>query len=143
MGGTIIASGTLPCFEYVSIRHAEELLHRIKITGAIDLEKRLPLYHRTLDLNPSSNYFCILDNSGGHENKISYKDIQILDDILVAAGIRRFYGATITTDHAYANLVKLAKYNARISKLEGDLLATHDPAAAESFIMEKMTSVAA
>jgi len=142
MYGTILASGKFPGFEFISIKFADEVVHKITVTDKIDLEKRLPLYRETLAINPSNKYFCILDNSDGHENVFSYPDIVILDNLLIEAGIKYFYGATITSDPAYQKLVKLATHNARMSKLEGDLLATADPAEAEKFITDKINSLA-
>lgn len=140
MDGPIIASGIFPSFKFSSIQYGKEVVHKIKVTGPIDLEKRLPLYHKTLAVNPSDKYFCILDNSEEYENNFSYPDIVALDNLLIAAGIRCFYGATITKDPAYSNLVKLANHNAKASKLEGELLATGDPAEAERFILKWVNS---
>lgn len=141
MDGTIVASGKIPSFEYVTTKYMEEVVHRIKVTGRIDLETRLPLYHATLAANSSCNYFCILDNSGGYENVFSYPDIVVLDNLLIESGIEYFCGATITIDPAYPDLVKLANYNAKATKLQGDLMATFDPDEAEIFIQEKISSL--
>lgn len=137
----VIASGQLPSCEFQSIAHGDEILHRIRVTGKIDLERRLPLYHRTLAVNRTSNYFCILDNSGGHENVLSYPDMVILDEILVEGGIRTFYGVTVTHDSSYSGIVKLASYSAEASRLQTELVATNDPAEAERFIQEKLASL--
>ena len=135
MHGLVVAAGTLPSFEFRSIKYGGEVLHRIRVTGRIDLERRMPLYHETLANNPSSNYFCILDNSEGHENDLSLSDIMLLDKILVEAGIEKFYGATITPDWNYKGIVKLANFSAEVSKLNAELLSTRNPDEAESFIM--------
>jgi len=139
MDGIIVASGIFPGFEYTSTKYGEEVVHRIKVVGPIDLTRRLPLYRETLAINPSEKYFCTLDNRDRHENKFSYPDIVVLDNLLIEAGIKRFYGATITTDPAYPGLVKLANSNAKMSQLEGEMLATSDPAEAEAFIMAKIS----
>ena len=141
MKGIIVASGKLPSFDYFSLRIAGEIVHRITVTGTIDLERRLPLYHATLAINESANYFCILDNSGGHENVLSLPDIVLLDKVLIESGIEKFYGATITPDPNYSGIVKLANYSAEASNLTTDLLATQDPAEAERFIQARLGSV--
>ncbi|MEQ8354018.1 MAG: hypothetical protein RH942_00660 [Kiloniellaceae bacterium] len=142
MDGAVVASGTLPSYAYVSVKYAEEVIHRIRVTGAIDLERRLPLYRETLANNPSSNYFCVLDNSEGYENDFSYPDMAVLDRLLVEAGIKHFYGVTVTKDPGYRNLVKLASDHAKLLNLEGDLFATDDLAEAERFIMESIDRLA-
>ena len=142
MEGVVIAAESLPSFEFQSIRYAGEVVHKVKVTGMINLERRLPLYHRTLAANQSHNFFCILDNSGGHENTLSLQDMVLLDRILIEGGIRNFYGAIITKDPNYEGIVKLASYSAETSGMEVELLATGDPSEAERFILEKLGSVA-
>lgn len=138
MKGTVVASGSLPGFDYVCTRYGREIVHRITVTGQIDVETRLPLYQATLAVNETSNYFCILDNSAGYENSFTYPDIVLLDSLLIEAGIDHFYGATITTDPDYAKLVKLANDSAETTPMETELLAARDLAEAEAFIMEKL-----
>jgi len=136
--GVVVASGRLPSYVYVSTKYGSEILHRIKVTGRIDLEKRLPLYRATLAINETSNYFCILDNRDRHENAFSYADIQELDQVLIDAGIDHFYGATISNDPDYPKLVKLANDSASTTPMETELMATADPAEAEAFVMGKL-----
>ncbi len=138
----IVARETLPSYELVSVRHGDEVVHRITVTGPISLERRLPLYEATLAINRSSNYFCILDNSGGHENDLSFRDMQLLDQKLLDGGIRCFYGATITDDKAYAQIVELASATMSALKLTGKILSTGDRATAEQFIAEKLRATA-
>lgn len=138
MKGTVVASGSLPSFDYISTKYGREIVHRVKITGPIDLEARLPLYHATLAVNETSSYFCILDNTAGHENNFGYSDIILLDNVLIEAGIDHFYGATVTTDRDYEKLVKLANDSAEVTPMETHLLATRDVAEAEAFVMEKL-----
>jgi hypothetical protein len=138
MKGTVVASGSLPGFDYTSTRYGREIVHRIKITGPIDLETRLPLYHATLAVNETNNYFCILDNTAGHENNFSYSDIVLLDELLIESGIDHFYGATVTTDPDYVKLVKLANDSAKATPMKTQLLASRDVAEAEAFVMEKL-----
>ena len=141
MQGKVVASGRLPSYDYQSVEYAGEIVHRITVKGPIDLEHRLPLYQETLAINQTSNYFCILDNSDGHENTLSRSDMVLLDSILVEGGIKNFYGVTITTDPSYAGIVKLAGYSAEASRLNAEMLATPDPAEAERFILEKLETV--
>jgi hypothetical protein len=143
MDGDIVASGVVPSYEFVTYGYGSEVLHRIKVTGPIDLSRRLPLYRETLAVNPSRSFFCIVDNSGGHENDMTFSDIVVLDDLLIEAGIEFFYGATVTRDQAYSNIVKLANMNVQKIDLDGELLATSDPDEAEKFIMEKLNSARA
>lgn len=140
MKGIVVASGQLPSFEFQSIAYGDEILHRVRVTGKIDLQRRLPIYHRTLAVNRTCNYFCILDNSDGHENALSLSDIVLLDEILIEGGIETFYGVTITRDPGYSGIVRLANCSAEASGLKVELMATDDPAKAEHFIREKLES---
>lgn len=138
----IVATGTMPNYEFVTVRCGAEVVHKITVTGPISLNQRLPLYEATLATNPSSTYFCILDNSSGHENNLSFGDIQVLDRKLLDAGIISFYGATITEDAAYPGIVQLANVNMTVANLQGEVLAAGDMDEAERFIAEKLRLVA-
>jgi len=140
MDGTVVASGTLPSFIYESVKFGDSVLHRIEVTGPINLAVRIPLYKKTLETAHSSDYFCILDNRAGYENTFSYADMAELDTMLIQAGIRNFYGATVSTDPYYTALVKLAQSNMELSELGGELLATNDYEEAEEFIMARLHS---
>lgn len=67
------------------------------------------VYRATLSANPTSNYFCILDNSGGFENDFSIADIRILDQMLLSAGVRAVHGVTVTLDAGYPKLLELLR----------------------------------
>jgi len=136
--GEIVATGTLPGYEYVSIRHGAEVIHRIKVTGRITLKQRLPLYDATLAINPSSTYLCILDNSGDHENDLTFADMQVLDQQLVDARIGCFYGATITADRGYPMIIDLANASMSAMNIKGEVMSTDDPEVAERFLAERM-----
>jgi len=138
MAATRIASGSVPGFEYETIRYGQELLHRVRITGPVTVIERIPVYRLTLEQTKSTAYFCILDNSGRHENILTYEDMQLLDRMVIDAGITHFYGATVTFDPTYSRLVELARSNAEIAGLTAELFATNDPLAAERFILEKI-----
>lgn len=140
MARTVVASGSMTGFTFESIKYGEEVLHWVKVVGPIDLAKRLPLYRATLEINPSSHYYCILDNTDGHDNNFTFSDMKMLDDMLVEAGIEKFYGATVSSDRAYSGLVKLANTSVEMSKLGGELLATDSVEEAEHFIFSKLQS---
>lgn len=140
--GNIVATGTLPSYEFVSARHGVETVHRVKVTGPISLKRRLPLYDATLALTVSSTYFCILDNSGGHENDFPYADIVVFEQKLIDAGIDCFFGATITDDLAYPKIIELVNVSMSARKIGGEVMATEDPETAERFIAEKLLQVA-
>ncbi len=128
----------IPSYEFVSVRVGSEVVHRIRVTGPINLERRLPLYAATLAVNPSSRYFCILDNREGFENDLTYADIKQLDQLLVDAGIECFYGVTVTSDKAYQQIVEIANVNVGVVGLGGELLSVTDMQVAEEFIADKL-----
>jgi len=134
----VVAAGEMKSYRFRTERRGLEVLHRITVTGPINLQRRIPLYEATLAANPSPNYFCILDNRAGFENAISLDDLQFLAAILKDAGISRFYGVTITDDREYPKIVELANIVVATSPLQGELLSTGDAAAAEAFIQDKL-----
>lgn len=134
----IVASGELSGFRFRTERMGQEVLHRITVTGPINLKLRIPLYKATLAANPSANYFCILDNRAGFENVFAYEDIVYLANLVLQAGIRRLYAATVTNDPEYAKLVELANVVVGTSPLEGALLATGEIAEAEASVRCQM-----
>ena len=81
---------------------------------------------------------CILDNRENHPNTFSLNDIKILDNIVIAAGVKTFYGATITFDKMYEKIVKLANLNINFTGLNGEVMTTDDPVKAEQYIFAKM-----
>ncbi|MDF1731146.1 MAG: hypothetical protein P1U49_06545 [Minwuia sp.] len=133
-----VASGEFSSFRFRTDRLGQEVLHRITVTGPIDLKLRIPVYKATLAANPSANYFCILDNRAGFENVFAYEDILYLANLVLEAGIRRLYAATVTNDPEYAKLVELANVVVGTSQLEGALLATGKIAEAEAFVRRHM-----
>lgn len=138
IAGPTIASGSLPSYSFHSVRCGVEVLHRITVTGPINLARRLPLYDATLAVNPSTSYFCILDNRGGFDNDLGYADMKVLDQRLVEAGIRTFYGVTVTSDAVYDRIVEIANVNMRVTGLEGKVHVTNDMDDAERFIAEML-----
>lgn len=136
----VTAEGTrvIPSYQFSSVRAGSEIVHRIRVTGPIDLERRLPLYAATLAANPSSRYFCILDNREGFENDLSFADIKQLDQLLVDAGIECVYGATVTSDKVYQQIVEIANVNVGVAGLRGELVSATDMQVAEQFIADKL-----
>jgi hypothetical protein len=59
MDGKIVASETLPGFTFESTMYGDDVVHRIKVTEPIDLEKRVPMYRATIEISSSTNYYCI------------------------------------------------------------------------------------
>ena len=139
----IVTSGSHPGFDFVTARHGGEVVHRVTVTGPFNLRRRIRMYEETLKANQSSRYFCILDNSAGHENEFAYDDIQMLAEWLVKEGLTAFYGVTITSDPGYPNLVQIVTAVLQILELGGTVTTTSDPELAEAFIREKLTLVAA
>lgn len=140
MKGKKIKSGTVSNFEFETFRYGTEVLHRLRILGKVGLEERIDVYKTTLDLNPSSSYFCILDNSHNFENTVTYSDLDYLDKLLFDGGIRVFTGATITYDESFAFIVKLAQRSAAMNNLKCDLISTDNAGTAEEFVMSKLTN---
>ena len=138
MEGTLVLSGAIESFKYSSFQYGSEVLHRIKVVGPISLKERIPLYNLTLTVNTSSTYFCILDNTGGYENVLTFDDIKYLDKLIIESGISAFYGATVTKGEGYSSLVNLANANVHSLNLDGELVATDTVSKAEEFIFAKI-----
>ncbi len=136
----MIASGSFPNCDFETHSYGREVLHRIKIKGRFSLKERILLYQETLKHNSSSSYFCIIDNSDKHENVLGYDDIIYIDNLILKAGINRFYGVTITQDNEYSRIVSLANEYADISNIAGKMFATDTPQEAEDFIFSKIKS---
>ncbi|WP_416896669.1 MAG: hypothetical protein ACMVY4_14180 [Minwuia sp.] len=85
-------------------------------------------------INETDKIFCVLDNRSNHENRFSIEDIKFVGEMVANAGIRHFYGATVTPDTAYNGIVKLASANLGRLNLEGELIATDDYDEAELFV---------
>ncbi|WP_281016823.1 MULTISPECIES: hypothetical protein [unclassified Minwuia] len=139
----IVATGSHPGFDFVSVRHGAEVVHRVTVTGPLDLRRRILMYEETLKANTSARYFCILDNSAEHENVFGYNDIQMLAEWLSKEGLTAFYGVTITNDAGYPKLVQIVTAVLQILELGGTVTTTSDPEVAEAFIREKLDLVAA
>lgn len=136
--GKLIFRGAVDSYEFSTFDLAGLRLHDIRIVGPINLETRLPLYRETLRHAIPPDYFCIVDNSAGFENDISYDDIQVLDRYLIDHGIRRFFGATITKDGGYGKIVKLAQANMDQIGLDGAVIKVRTRREAETFITERI-----
>jgi hypothetical protein len=133
-----ISSGSFKSCDYKTKQSGDECLHLIKITGPISREERIPIYEETLKINPSENYFCIVDNSEAHENVLSYDDMKFFGDMLSSAGIKSFYCAVITFDKGHARIGKLTHAIAILKNIRTENLSTTDPQEAEKFIFSKI-----
>lgn len=138
--GVLIGDGSMAGFVFASYRHGPHVVHRISVVGPVGLKERIPLYRATLALTPADTYFCILDNSARYYNSLSFEDIKLLDTLLMDAGIATFYGATITLDAGYREIVELAKANVTNVGLNGKLMTTAIPEEAEAFIAEMIAN---
>lgn len=138
MAAELVGQGRIPGYDFVSYRHGPHVLHRIQVVGPISRAERIPLYRRTLALTDTGSYFCILDNSAGHENDFTFDDMKFFGELLRKAGIVAFYGATVTPDMGYAAVVSLASMIVEYSGMEGELISTSSMAEAEAFIFDKM-----
>jgi len=137
-GVELLFEGDLPSYHLRSLRLEGKVLHDITVTGPISLAQRFPLYRKTVGINGPGQFFCILDNRAGHENRFSFDDIQKLDSYLLENGITEFYGVTVTRDDAYPAIVGVARANMEGRGLTGELHATTRRGEAEGFILEKM-----
>ena len=129
-----VGSGEARNFEFTTWLCSGNYFHYTKITGPVGLRDRIELYKLILGLNASDSCYCILDNSGDHENSLSFDDMNVLDKMLVDAGIKKFFGVTVTIDFAYKTLVKLARTNATLHGLDTELYATNSHQEAEDLL---------
>ncbi len=142
-GATVVFNGAVESYKFTTFRVNGFYLHDIEVVGPIDLRVRVPLYHETLRHSLPPYYFCIIDNSAAHENTVSFADIKVLDQILIDYGIEYYFGAIITKDLGYPNIIKLAQENLDSIGIRSELLQVLDRAAAEAFILEKIGVAAA
>jgi len=139
----VVFRGAVESYTFATYRVNGFHLHEIEVVGPIDLRVRIPLYHETLRHSLPPYYFCIIDNSAGHENTVTFDDIRVLDNILIEYGIEYYYGAVITRDLGYPNIIKLAQENLDSVGIESQLVQVQDRLAAEAFINEKLAEAAA
>lgn len=137
----VVASGSMQSYDFASVRCRGEIVHLLTVTGALTLDRRLPLYRATLAANPTSDYICILDNRKGHENNFSYSDMKTLNQVLYTGGVRTIHGVTITSDAGYANLLAVANQAMVSHGLTGHLHSTADPDEAEEFILHRLDAI--
>jgi hypothetical protein len=96
------------------------------------------LYKKTLDINLSNEYYCIIDNSEGHEYLFALEDMMFVKDTLSNAGIRWFYCAIVTKDLAKPPVIRLAETVAELGDIKAEMLSTPDYEEAERFILSKL-----
>ncbi|RVU39006.1 hypothetical protein EOI86_07040 [Hwanghaeella grinnelliae] len=142
-GANVVFNGAVESYTFTTFRVKGFHLHEIKVVGPIDLRVRIPLYHETLRHSLPPHYFCIIDNSAGHENTVTFEDIRLLDNILLEGGIEFYYGAIISKDQGYPNIIKLAEENLYTVGIKNELLQVEDRPSAEAFINQKIAEVAA
>jgi hypothetical protein len=116
----------------------DTLIHRITVHGPLGREERTPLYEESLKLNKSPHYFCIVDNSQGHENTLSYDDMLYFGNMLTKGGITHFFNAVITNDHRYEDIVKLANAVAKLKGVTSETKPFTNIKEAEAFILDKI-----
>ncbi|MEH6547166.1 MAG: hypothetical protein V7701_12085 [Sneathiella sp.] len=116
----------------------DTVLHRIKVLGPLGREERIPIYEETLKLNKSPHYFCIVDNSQGHENNLSYDDMLFFSKMLTKGGITHFFNAVVTNDYRYADIIKLTGAVSKLAGITSETVSASDPEQAEAFILEKI-----
>ncbi len=131
-----MASGSLPSYDFVSCRHRGEVVHIMTATGPLNLARRIDVYRATLSANPTSDYFCILDNSGGFENDFNISDIRFLDQMLLEAGVRTVHGVTVTRDAGYPKLLELLRQVMPSQGLVADVRLASSLAEAEHLLAE-------
>ncbi|MBO0333478.1 hypothetical protein J0X12_07630 [Sneathiella sp. CAU 1612] len=134
MKGQLISSGSFANINHETWKYNGEHIHVMKVTGPINRAHRVPFYYLTLKTNPSSDYFIILDNQRGHEDDFSYDDMITISDILLEAGIKRIYGAIITRESGYENILKLARAVAKLKTLESHTVYCENMTEAENYI---------
>lgn len=134
----LIKKISLPSFDVGTFQTRGRILHDVRATGRFALKERLPLYHSTLALNPSEEYFCILDNRDRHENVFTFDDMYSLGHVMAEAGVKTLYAATVTADQNYGDIVHLANVCAESQNIGGEIIVVPDMAAAERFIFQKM-----
>lgn len=139
----VIHRGAMKSYRYTTYLVNGFHFHDIEVVGPIDLETRIPLYRATARHSLPPHYFCIIDNSAGHENIVTLDDLKQLDEILSNAGIRFYYGASITIDPGYHGIVNLAHENLQSLGIKNELIQTYNRGAAEAFIKAKIDAAAA
>ncbi|WP_373087543.1 hypothetical protein [Sneathiella sp.] len=137
-----ISSGSFVNIEYETKESNGQYLHLIKILGPVGRAERMPVYNETLKLNLSADYFCIVDNSNGYESVLTFEDMLFFGDILVKAGIKRFFSAVVTNDVGHVTIGKLTRAIAKTKNIYTETYSASSYPNAEKFIMEKLAEAA-
>jgi hypothetical protein len=124
--------------EICTYASGEEMFHHIKVLAPLGRVERIPMYEETLKLNKSAHYFCIVDNSQGHENTLSYDDMLFFSKILTNGGITHFYNAVVTNDDRYADIVKLTGAVSKMAGITSQTVPTTSLEQADAFIRYKI-----
>jgi hypothetical protein len=136
--GHKISSGSFANLEFETWEYHGEHIHVVKVMGPIDRGHRIPVYYQTLENNPSSNYYVILDNHRGHEDNFLYDDMQKVANILSEAGVKRIHGAIITRESGYDNIMKLGRAVAKLHSMESQTVYSKNMDEAESYICSRI-----
>ncbi|WP_340149340.1 hypothetical protein [uncultured Sneathiella sp.] len=138
LNGCIVSSGTTPNIDWETSGFSGQFLHRIKITGPIGLEERLPVYRATLDISKSKDYFALVDNRDGHEDTMSYPVMLRLCELFLEAGVKNICTAIVTSNERYKDITKLSSAVATLKNLRFENTTTADFAEAEKFILSRL-----
>ncbi len=138
MSGCIVSSGTTPNIDWETTEFSGQFLHRIKITGPIGLEERIPVYRATLDISKPKDYFALVDNRDGHEDTMSYPVMLQLCELFIEAGVKNICTAIITSNERYKDITKLSSAVASLKGLQFENTTTADYAEAEKFILDRI-----
>lgn len=141
-GASLVAEGSVESYAFRIFERAGFRFSYTQVVGPINLNTRVQLYRQTLPFVVAGTYFGILDNSEGFENDFCLEAIQFLDTILINRGVRKYFGATITSDGGYSKIVKLAQTNMETVGLEGAVITVPNSAAALDFILGKIDAIA-
>jgi hypothetical protein len=142
MQGRKISSGVFANISYETREFCGEYINLMTALGPISREHRVPVYRRSLKINPTSSYFAILDNRSGHEDELSYDDMMLLGDYIIDAGITRVVTASVTNEAGYSNIVKLASAMADARNVEMDATVTTCLDEAKSFVLSRVSGAA-
>ncbi|TNE39339.1 MAG: hypothetical protein EP348_03700 [Alphaproteobacteria bacterium] len=133
-----VSSGSYEKIAYETKECRGQFLHYINILGPIGVTERIPVFEATLAVNKSENYFCLVDNRAGHENILTVEDMSFLGDLLLDAGIKRFYAAVVTLDEGYRGIVKLMNAVAIAKKkIESETFSSPFYEEAENFLISR------
>ncbi|MEX1035363.1 MAG: hypothetical protein WDZ54_05365 [Sneathiella sp.] len=137
-----VSSGSFINVDYEIWEYGGEHVSILRMRGPISRGHRIEFYQITLKNNPSSDYFIILDNQLGYEDDFPYDDMVMVSDMFLAAGIKRVYGAIVTTEIGYETILKLARAVAGMKTLEIYTMRVGSLPEAKDFIISRIDDTA-